>query len=187
MPILLIFNIIIALIAASVASKKGRSTMGWFLLCFFTGFIPPFLFNLLILIFLLISADLREQRTRHAQDSAWRRRHHESMEQERVTNRNFREHVIKRLDRQDEALGLPPANDLPLDAPAPPKEIVTYPMLGNGTWYLVLNGQERGPVKEEEVVVMLKRGELSGDTYAWSEGMQDWQRANTIGNFCSFC
>jgi hypothetical protein len=60
-------------------------------------------------------------------------------------------------------------------------------MLGNGSWYLAINGQEQGPMSEEEVVEKLKQGEINGETYAWSEGMQDWQRANTIGNFSTYC
>lgn len=183
MPLAIIFGII----AAAVASRKGRNTVGYFLFCFFsTLFFTP-VFGLLILIILLMMSNLDEERQRHSQEFAWRRRHHESMEQERAVNKNFREHVIQRLDRQDDALGLPKMEGAPIDAPPAPKEIVQYPMLGDGSWYIVVNGKEQGPVPEEEVVQRLRRREISSQTYLWSEGMKDWMRAYEIGNFSSFC
>ncbi|MHC4945420.1 MAG: DUF4339 domain-containing protein, partial [Planctomycetota bacterium] len=177
-------HLIIGFIAAFVASSKGRNAVGWFLLCFFSGFIVPFS-NVIFLIVLLILSDLHESEGRHAAEATWRRRHHESFEEERTVNKRFRDHVVKRLDRQDEALGLPPLKDSPIAAPAPPREIVTYPMMGNGSWYLVIQGREEGPFPEKEIIAMLERKEINGDTYAWSEGMQDWQRAERIGNFNS--
>jgi hypothetical protein len=184
-PMSVLLNVAVSLFIAFLASNKGRSAMSWFLGSFFVGWF--FNANIILLIILLLSPDIGEQQTRLAQESAWRRRHHEAFEQERTTNRHFREHMIKRLDRQDEALGLPKIEELPPEAPLPPKEIVTYPMMGDGTWYLVINGQEYGPVSEAEVVEKLIRGEISGDTYAWSEGMQDWVRAQNIGNFSAHC
>ena len=53
--------------------------------------------------------------------------------------------------------------------------------------YVVIDGREQGPYKEEKVVDLLKRGDITGQTYAWSEGMQDWQRAHRIGNFSAYC
>jgi hypothetical protein len=186
MPGFFIINLIIALIAAFVASSKGRNAIGWFLLCFFTGFFPPFS-NIIFLIVLLILSDVGESRSRHALEASWRRRHHESFERERKAAGRFREHVIKRLDRQDEALGLPPLENVPLEAPDRPKEIVTYPVMGNGTWYIVINGREQGPYNEEKVTELLDRDEITGQTYAWSEGMKDWQRLFSIGNFSAHC
>lgn len=178
---LFFLSIIVALIAAFIASNKGRNALGWFILCLITS---PFGLNIVFLIVLLILSDLNEIRGRHAVEAAWRRRHQESFDQERSLNRNFREHVIKRLDRQDEAIGLPPMDvEKPIDIPPAPKEIVTYPMMGNGEWYLVINGKEQGPYPENEVITMLDNGKVSRDTYAWSEGMKDWVRANNIGNF----
>ena len=56
-------------------------------------------------------------------------------------------------------------------------------MMGNGEWYLVLNGKEQGPYPENEVIAMLDNGKIPGDTYAWSAGMKDWVRANHMCNF----
>ena len=179
-----ITTLVFSLITAYIASHKGRNALGWFFLCFMFGI---FWSSLIILIIILILPNLNQEHTRLAQEGAWRRRHQDGTEQERSVNRNFREHVIKRLDRQDEVLGLPPIEDRHKEVPLPPKEIVTYPMLGDGTWYTVVDGRETGPMPEEEIVKRLESGEINGDTYAWSEGMQDWQRTRTIGNFSSSC
>jgi hypothetical protein len=184
-PMGLFLNVAVSLFIAFLASNKGRNALGWFVGSFFVGLF--FNANILLLILLLLSPDLNEQRTRLSQQEAWRRRHHEAFEQERSTNRRFRDHVIKRLDRHDDALGLPKMEELPPEAPAPPKEIVTYPTMGDGTWYLVIDSQEYGPVPEGEVVDKIKQGEISGETYAWSEGMHDWVRAKNIGNFSTYC
>jgi uncharacterized membrane protein len=179
-----ITSLVFSLITAYIASHKGRNALGWFFLCFIFGL---FWSSLIILIIILILPNLNEEYTKLAQEGAWRRRHQEGFEQERNVNRHFRDHVIKRLDRQDEVLGLPPIEDRIEEMPLPPKEIVTYPMLGNGSWYIVVDGRETGPMSEEDVVERLESGEINGDTYAWSEGMQDWQRTRTIGNFTSYC
>jgi len=183
---MLFLAVLLGIIAAAVASHKGRSTIGYFMLCFFSAlwFFP---FSIFFLIVLLVMSDLNVERSQHNKEDAWRRRHHGTLEEERSISKNFREHVIKRLDRQDEALGLPPINKAYVEAPSVPKEIISYPMYGTGTWYLVINGQEWGPAQETDVLSMLKKGEISGQTYAWSEGMQDWQRTNTIGNFYPHC
>jgi hypothetical protein len=179
-------NIVLSGITAYVASYKGRHAFGWFCLSFLTGWLYGI--NILVLVVLLIMPNRHKVEARHSHESSWRRRHHESFEQERNMNRQFREHVVNRLDRQDEALGLPPVDNLPKElAASGPTEVITYPVLGNGSWYLVIEGREQGPYPETEVQNMLSKSEINGDVYAWSEGMQDWQRAGTIGNFSEHC
>ncbi len=186
-PISIVISLTFSIITAFVASSKGRSALGWFCMSFIVGFLFSSFSSMIVLIIILIVPNLAEQRERLAKEGAWRRRHHESFEQERSVNSKFRDHVISRLDRQDGALGLPPMENRHIDPSQTPKEIVAYPVLGNGIWYLVINGQEAGPYKEQEVLSMLDEGRVNRDTYAWSEGMQDWQRAGTIGNFSSHC
>lgn len=178
------FNVVLSLVAAMVASHKGRNALGWFLLCFFSGI---FFSSLIVLIILFVLPDLREEETRVAREAAWRRRHQESFEEERHVNRRFRRHVIKRLDRQDEALGLPPLEEAAGEVPPPPRDPAPYPLLGNGSWYIVKDGHEEGPMPESSVIEKLRSGEVTGDTYVWSEGMQDWQRARATGNFHPYC
>ena len=122
---LFFLSIIVALLAAFIASNNGRNALGWFILCLVTS---PFGLNIVFLIVLLILSDRNEIRGRHAVEPSWRRRHQESFEQERSLNRNFREHVIKRLDRQDEAIGLSPMEvEKPIDIPPPPRRSSPIP------------------------------------------------------------
>ena len=57
---------------------------------------------------------------------------------------------------------------------------------GGGSWFLVIEGKERGPLAEERVIEMLENGEIDGDTYVWSQGMADWVRARQVGTFRRF-
>lgn len=42
-------------------------------------------------------------------------------------------------------------------------------------YYYALNGQQNGPVPEEELKHMVASGSLAQDTMIWREGMADWQ------------
>lgn len=181
----LLVNLAISFAVAFIAGHKGRNPLGWFILSFFAGLL--FNANLLLLIILLITRNVHEERARVVQSTAWKRRHHESLEEERFVNRRFRQHVIRRLDRQDDALGLPPVPEAFIEEHGTALKREPPPRLGCGEWYFVIDGKEKGPIPEEKAVEMLKQGEIDGRTYAWSEGMRDWQRVGSIGNFSAYC
>lgn len=48
-------------------------------------------------------------------------------------------------------------------------------------WYYAVAGQQMGPVTREELVAMLRSGQLKADTLAWREGMANWLPAAAIG------
>ncbi len=50
-------------------------------------------------------------------------------------------------------------------------------------WFYLLNGQQEGPVPQEELTQKLNAGELPEDTFIWSKGMKDWLRANEVEGF----
>ena len=42
-------------------------------------------------------------------------------------------------------------------------------------WYYALNGQQLGPVSEQQLSQLIASGTLNSSTLAWREGMGDWQ------------
>ena len=174
-----LINLIFSFAVAYVASKKGRNPAGWFIFAFF--------FQIIALILIIVLPNLNEEKARRAWQSAALRRQKETIHQERSVNRQFRRHVLDRLDQHDEVLGLPPVKNKPAEMPAIPGEIDTFPIVGDGSWFLVINGEEKGPLAEPAVLQMLRHGEISGETYVWSHGMDDWLRAKKVGNFQQYC
>jgi predicted Zn finger-like uncharacterized protein len=47
-------------------------------------------------------------------------------------------------------------------------------------WHVVINGEQVGPLDEADVRGRLERGEISGDTFIWKEGMGDWVKASSV-------
>lgn len=43
-------------------------------------------------------------------------------------------------------------------------------------WFVVIDGEQVGPLTEEGVMRRLDRGEISSDTLIWRAGMGEWQR-----------
>ena len=41
-------------------------------------------------------------------------------------------------------------------------------------WYVAVDGQQRGPMREEEVVGRLRSGALGADAYVYGAGMKEW-------------
>jgi len=47
-------------------------------------------------------------------------------------------------------------------------------------WYYAQNGQQQGPVTEEELRTLIAQRRISPDNLVWSAGMSDWQPASTL-------
>ena len=47
-------------------------------------------------------------------------------------------------------------------------------------WYYLVDGQQEGPVPEEELLQKLTGGQIPTETFVWRKGMQDWRRANEV-------
>lgn len=46
----------------------------------------------------------------------------------------------------------------------------------NATWYYVENNDSKGPFTQEEMKAFVSQGVLSGNSYVWNAGMEDWMR-----------
>jgi predicted Zn finger-like uncharacterized protein len=47
-------------------------------------------------------------------------------------------------------------------------------------WFVVVDGQQTGPLLVSEVEAYLASGEVDAETYAWRDGLDDWQRIADI-------
>ena len=52
-------------------------------------------------------------------------------------------------------------------------------MIGEVLWYYAVEGERRGPVKEEEIPTIIRRGEIGPETLVWREGMEEWGTARS--------
>jgi len=171
-------------ICAVVASGKGRSPVGWFLI--------GFLFSLLGLIILLVIKDLNEEKAQREKDLAERRRLEEQLRQERLKNEVFRQYTSERLDVHDRQLGVstkdpslalgagtaPASAQLGAGEHAPGQDpfsqqrpVTAQPPSG---WYYEVRGETMGPYTTDQILNMHASGEVSGSTLLWGEGSSQY-------------
>lgn len=50
-------------------------------------------------------------------------------------------------------------------------------------WYYQQNGQQIGPVSQQELQNLLIQQIITPQTYVWTEGMENWQQIVTMGGF----
>jgi hypothetical protein len=48
------------------------------------------------------------------------------------------------------------------------------------SWFFARDGQQHGPVTDDELNEMLATGALSHDALVWTEGMKDWRPAKEV-------
>ena len=51
---------------------------------------------------------------------------------------------------------------------------------GEAVWHLVIDREQVGPLGPQDLAGKWAAGEIDGETYAWKEGMGDWQRLAAI-------
>jgi predicted Zn finger-like uncharacterized protein len=54
---------------------------------------------------------------------------------------------------------------------------------GDASWYVVVEGEQVGPLTAADVAGRISRGEVSGETFAWREGMADWLQVAQLPEF----
>jgi predicted Zn finger-like uncharacterized protein len=70
-------------------------------------------------------------------------------------------------------------------APLPAGETGSVPTASSTehSWHIVVDGEQVGPLSASDIRARLSRGEVSGDTYIWREGMADWLKLSTVPEF----
>ena len=54
------------------------------------------------------------------------------------------------------------------------------PAEAQGTWYVVVEGEQVGPLAEPDIAARLARGEITGETLVWKEGFADWVKLSAV-------
>jgi predicted Zn finger-like uncharacterized protein len=54
------------------------------------------------------------------------------------------------------------------------------PAEAQGTWYIVVEGEQVGPLAEPDIAARLVRGEITSDTLVWKEGFADWVKLSAV-------
>lgn len=47
-------------------------------------------------------------------------------------------------------------------------------------WYYIQDGKQLGPIPQEELLGILEMGVLDGETYVWTESMEEWERVKNL-------
>ncbi len=74
------------------------------------------------------------------------------------------------------------AAESPAAAPAPAPEPQPAPPAAEpqGVWHIVVEGEQVGPLGEDDIKGRLSRGEINGETLVWKEGFADWVKLSTV-------
>ena len=54
---------------------------------------------------------------------------------------------------------------------------------GAAEWYVVLDGEQVGPVTTAEIDAYFMAGQVTADTYGWKDGMDNWLHLADIATF----
>ncbi|MGA7742267.1 MAG: GYF domain-containing protein [Polyangia bacterium] len=54
------------------------------------------------------------------------------------------------------------------------------PAEAQGTWYVVVEGEQVGPLAEPDIAARLARGEITAETLVWKEGFADWVKLSAV-------
>lgn len=185
----LIVGVICGIIAALIASYKGRNVVGWF----FAGF----LIGLIGVIIVACLSNLKAEKAKQASAESERRRLREQLRQEKHKSEAFRQHSMGRLDAHDRTLGVDTRSSQALpggavdesilrqltgesDVPVPP------PSPAGVMWYYEIGGQANGPVRDGEIRNLLTDGKISTNTLLWTEGFGEWTPLNRVKAFGFF-
>ena len=50
-------------------------------------------------------------------------------------------------------------------------------------WYVVIDGEQKGPLTAEEIEARFTVGQIQADSYIWRDGMGDWQHVSALDQF----
>ena len=186
---------ILGLIAAIIASNKGRNVVGWF----FVGF----LLGLIGVIIAAVMPNLKKERAKEKFAEQERRRLREQLRQERLKTEAFRQYSTARLDAHDQHLGIDThtASSLPntIQKQALPSQgqgndamdallsQVQSPspvaMNQKSDWYYDSDGKPIGPLPESDIYRLIQNGRIQKHTLLWTAGYDDWVSAGEVDQF----
>ncbi len=57
--------------------------------------------------------------------------------------------------------------------------------MADRSWYYAAQGQQQGPLSEDQLHGLIARGVVTGETLVWSDGMAGWEQAGRIPGLMS--
>ncbi|MCA8977448.1 MAG: DUF4339 domain-containing protein [Planctomycetes bacterium] len=168
-------GILFGIICALIASGRGRSGIGWFILGFFLTCIA--------LIILLLIPDLNVENAKSQRQRAELRKLREQVKKERHVADERHTAQRERLDAHDRALGIDTsAADQRLVGAgmAPPPLPAATDSPSDLVWFHADDGERHGPIADAELRQMLRYRRIEPDTLVWRQGMDEWQPANDL-------
>lgn len=91
---------------------------------------------------------------------------------------------LRQLRATERALSEGRAPTAPPAAPAPAPVAPAVAPAATG-WFLMVSGNQEGPLGEAEIEAAARQQRLTARTYAWKEGMEDWKRAGDVPELAS--
>ncbi len=76
----------------------------------------------------------------------------------------------------------PPAMKPKAQPPAPPAAAKKIQVK---EWFLYYNDSQFGPYTEDEIEGMAGIGKITGETFAWKDGLADWEKIGSLSHFSS--
>jgi predicted Zn finger-like uncharacterized protein len=68
-------------------------------------------------------------------------------------------------------------------ASAPSDDALAAAAPAESAWHIVVEGEQVGPLPESDIRARLVRGEVTGETYIWKEGLADWMKIASLPEF----
>jgi hypothetical protein len=177
----LIILLIFGAICAAIASGKGRSVVGWFLLGFF--------FPIIALIVICCVSDLNEeQRYRTGQDRE-NRMLREKLLQEQMKLESLTKHAAHRLDEHDRLLQANTRDSAPplMGSSQQPniRQITNIDddLADESVWYYAVNDKHCGPLTRKVMIQLIDVGSIQRDTMVWNERWAEWTTAGNTKEF----
>ena len=162
--------ILFGIICAFMAANRGRSTVGWFFIGFFTMCIG--------FILILVLPDLKTQELKDRRVALENRRLREQLSKERQVSDQRHGLIEKRLGVHDEALGIDTATPPELQASATPAQLTD-----GEQWFYARDGERKGPVSTETIFHLLEQKLIDTSTLVWINGMEDWAPVSDVDPF----
>lgn len=161
--------VLFGIVCAAIASSRGRSTVGWFLL----GFLVP----CLALILICVLPDLKAQEEREARLRNENRRLRERVKKDRMVADQRHDVVSQRLGVHDQALHLD-TSEATLensDGPPPLPETAETESFSSHEWHYADGQQSKGPVSFYDLRMLWRSGSIDETTMVWTEKEDDWK------------
>lgn len=160
-------------VCAMVASNRGRSGVGWFLIGAILGCIG--------LIILLVIPNLKLEAEKYDSLRRSNRRLRERLRKDRQVADTRHDQTVARLDIHDEAAGIDTSPAIASKGSARVGSGIPQGKAVTGRrWYYLVDNERTGPITDAQLKRLWKGGEIGPATQVWTQATQDWKAIQAI-------